>query len=401
MRTPTLLLALTLSASISCQTTDAGFVPVSLVNTTGQGSPTLDARVYYPATADGLSAPMAAPPAGGFPVVVFLHGFTQLGDSYEVIGADLARRGYVIVLNNSSQFSVLDQVAEAKAYFSALGAASAQAGGFFEGALDLTRAALSGHSIGASNTIQALTDNPGYRCGFVLAPVDPGQTVTAQVDVPMCVIQGEGDTILSWAHTGLAVYNDATNASSLRLFYRMGPAARHNNVAGLFLADAVDEDMWHVSRSIMRGFLDRYLLGEQAGLEGVIGDEARAEPALSHLHLSIESPQLWTVGDPGVGQVVQVRLASEPGPAVLLFAGALGATLPTPLGFLQLDPTSVLSSAPILVGADRYATLPIAIPANPALVGFDLAVQGLGRGTGTTTNLGVEFSDSTLLTVTL
>ena len=81
--------------------------------------------------------------------------------------------------------------------------------------------------------------------------------------------------------------------------------------------------------------------------------------------------------------------------------GALGATLPTPLGFLQLDPTSVLSSAPILVGADRYATLPVAIPANPALVGFDLAVQGLGRGTGTTTNLGVEFSDSTLLTVTL
>ena len=393
--------ACTLLLAACASTQAAGYRDLAFTNPTGQGSSSLQARVYYPATTAGANTPMHAPPPGGYPVVVYLHGWSQFGRNYALLGRALAERGYVAVLNDNTPFNTAVQGLDGAAYFAALSAAATQPTGFLAGAIDMSRAGICGHSAGGGNSVEVLAQNPGYLAGFVFAPIYPGQATTAQVDVPMCVIQGEGDTILSWAHTGLAVYNDATNASSLRVFYRMGPTARHNNVAGLFLADAVDEDMWHVSRSIMRGFLDRYLLGEQVGLEGVIGDEARAEPALSHLHVSIEAPQLWTVGDPGVGQVVQVRLASEPGPAVLVFAGALGATLPTPLGFLQLDPTTVLSSAPVLVGADRYATLPIAIPANPSLVDFDLAVQGLGRGTGMTTHLGVEFSDSTLLTVTL
>lgn len=399
MRSLTLLLAL--SAVSPCLTQDSGHVSASFANATGQGALTLEARVYYPATAAALNAPMQPPPAAGYPVVVFLHGFTQLGDSYDVVGSDLARRGYVVVLNNSSQFSATAQADDAKAYFSVLAAANTQVGGFFEGALDMSRAALAGHSAGGSNTIQALADNPGYSCGFVLAPVYPGPLVTAAVDVPLCVIQGEADTVLPWSSSGLPVYQQATNARSLRTFYRMGPSAQHNNVAGLLLANAVDEDIWHASRSVMRGFLDCYLVGDSAGLEGVIGDDARAEPALSHLHLSIESPSLWTVGDPTIGQTVHVRLASEPGPVVLLLASAFGPTLSTPLGLLELNPTAVLGSLPGFVGLDRYTTTSLSIPADPALVGFELAMQGLGRGTHTATSLGVEFTGSAQLVVGL
>lgn len=399
MRSLTALFTVFLAAQGVAQ--DVGHTNSTFANATGHGALTLDARIYYPATSEGPNAPMVTPPAGGYPVVVFLHGFTQIGDSYEVVGADLARRGYVIVLNNSSQFSATAQAGDAKAYFSVLAAASAQPGGFFEGALDMTRAALAGHSAGASNTVQVLADNPGYQCGFVLAPVDPGAATAAGVDVPLCVIQGEGDTVLPWVTAGLPVYQHATSAQPLRTFYRMGPTATHNNVAGLFIANALDEDVWHVSRSVMRGFLGRYLAGDPAGLEDVIGDEARAEPELSHLHLSMASPELWTAGDPQVGQSVQVRIASEPGLGFLVFAGALGPTLPTPLGALQLAPATILATAPVLVGPDRYASTPLAIPADPSLVGFALAMQGLGRGTGTATFLGVEFTGATQLTVKL
>ena len=48
-----------------------GYRDLSFPNTTGQGSTTLSARVYYPATSSGANTPMVTPPAGGYPVVVF------------------------------------------------------------------------------------------------------------------------------------------------------------------------------------------------------------------------------------------------------------------------------------------------------------------------------------------
>ena len=267
---------------------------MTFVNATGQGSSTLSARVYYPALVAGANAPMVAPPTSGYPVVVFLHGFTQLGTSYGRLGTYLSRRGYVVVLNNTGQFSPTVQANDAEAYFGALVAANAQAGGFFEGALDMSRAGLSGHSAGGSNTIQALADNPGYRCGCVFAPVDPGAAVTAQVDVPLSVIQGEGDLITPWLLSGLPVYNGATGILGLRTFYRLDLSGGHNNVSGLFLITVTDQAVWAASRRVLRGFFDYYLGVDQGGLDAVIGDRARAEPRLSELAVSLESPTLWT-----------------------------------------------------------------------------------------------------------
>lgn len=385
--------ALALSCSVAGQ--EAGYRDLTFPNTTGQGSNTLSARVYYPATSSGSNAPMIPPPAGGYPVVVYLHGWTQTGASYSKLGSYLSRKGYVAVLNNTAQFSFSTQAADGKAYFGALSAANTQVGAFLEGALDMSRVGLSGHSAGGGNTITVLADNPGYRCGFVFAPIDPGAGTSAQVEVPLAVIHGEGDLVLLWQLTGLNIYNEATNARGLRTFYRMTFGCGHNNLVGLFHLTSTDQEVWRVSKRVMRGFFDHFLGVDQRGLDVVIGDSARAEPRLSELYLSVETPTLWTAGDAQLGQTVTMHVASEPGLVVLAASGGLGTPLPTPFGELVLDPSTLLTSWVSQVGAERYATTSLAIPSVPSLVGFQLALQALGVGTGA----GSSLSGSAVVTV--
>ena len=79
---------------------------------------------------------------------------------------------------------------------------------------------------------------------------------------------------------------------------------------------------------------------------------------------------------------------------MLAAAGALGPPLPTPLGALELDASQLLTTWLSQVGAERYSTEPLAIPSDPALVGFQLALQALGTGTGA----GLSLSDAALVT---
>ena len=394
--TRTLLVALgSLALQLSSAAQDSGYRDLTFPNTTGQGSSTLSARVYYPATAAGANTPMITPPVGGYPVVVYLHGWTQTGASYSKLGRYLSRKGYVAVLNNTAQFSFSTQAADGKAYFGALTAANAQAGNFLEGALDMSRVGLSGHSAGGGNTVTVLADNPGYRCGVVFAPIDPGANTTGQVDVPLAVIHGEGDLVLLWQLTGLNVYNEATNIRGLRTFYRMTFGCGHNNLVGLFHITSTDQEVWQVSKRVMRGFFDHYLGVDQRGLDAVIGASGRAEPRLSQLYLSVETPTLWTAGDAQLGQTITLHVASEPGPVVLAASGGLAGPLPTPFGELLLDPSALLTSWISQVGADRYSTTPLSIPSAPSLVGFPLALQALGVGTGA----GTALSGSVVVTV--
>ena len=391
-------LALAASGMLLCSLAigqEAGYRDLSFPNTTGQGSGTLSARVYYPATAAGANTPMVTPPPGGYPLVVFLHGWLQQGTSYPKLGNFLAKKGYVAVLNNTGQFSSSVQGNDAKAYYPALSAASTQPGNFLQGAIDMNRAALSGHSMGGGNTIEVLANNPGFRCGFVFAPIYPGASTTAQVDVPLGVIHGEGDLVLIWSLTGLNVYNQATGVTGLRTFYRMDFSCGHNNLTSLIQLTSTDQEVWRTAKQVMRGFFDRYLGVDQRGLDRVIGDTARAEPRLSELYLSVETPTLWTAGDASLGQAITLHVASEPGPVVVAASDALTAPLPTPFGALELDPASLLTTWVSQVGADRYSSQSLTIPGDPSLVGFALALQAIGSGTGA----GVTLSTPVVVTV--
>ena len=170
MQRSILLASLFLVASPLGAQFPAGFRDVSFANVTGTGTNPLLSRVHYPAQSAGQDAPLLAR-AGGWPVVVFLHGAGRLGRQYPVLGNAFAEAGYVAVMLDTGTFD-FEVMNDAIAHFASLQALNATTGDFFEDALDLSRAALVAHSAGSRALVGALahTRNPGYHCGVTLAP---------------------------------------------------------------------------------------------------------------------------------------------------------------------------------------------------------------------------------------
>ncbi len=360
----------------------AGYRDLSFANPTGQGSSSLQARVYYPATAVGANTPMRTPPPGGYPVVVYLHGWSQLGRNYSRLGRALAEAGYVAVLNDNTPFNTAQQALDGAAYFAALSAAAAQPTGFLSGAIDMARAGVCGHSAGGGNSVEVLAQNPGYLAGFLFAPIYPGAGTTSQVDVPLAVVHGEGDLVLLWQLTGLNVYNAATGARGLRTLYLMDFGCGHNNLTGLIQFTATDQAVWARAKKVMLGFFDRYLKGSASGLDAVIGLEARSEPRLANLFLSIESPDLFVSGELALGQSAGLHVASEPGVVLIAAADATASPVATPFGDLWLSAATAFVAYVNLAGASRFTTDSLSVPNVPALVGASIALQAIGEGTG-------------------
>lgn len=352
----------------------AGFTDLTFPNPTTQGTANIDATVWYPATAAGRNAPLRARP-GGYPVLVFLHGLNVIGSGYAALGQRFAEHDYVVVLGNTARSSATTQIDDAIATFPALVNANGQTGHFLQGALDMTRAGIAGHSMGGSTTPAVLAANPGYRAGFCFSPgVTPG---AAQVQVPMGVCHGTGDTLLDWQTFGLTCYQNLTAVQQLRFFYVMNQDCNHGNIAGYVQASQVDRDVFTSTCRVALGFFDCFLNGAVSGLENAIGNTARAEPRLHRLDLEVRQPQLWMTGSSAIGNTATFVVAAMPGFAGLFFAFADG-NWPSPFGTVLIDQATLG-----IVGSGTAASsclwqYSLAIPNSPGYVGMHLSLQGLG-----------------------
>jgi hypothetical protein len=306
---------------------------------------------------------------------VFLHGLNVLGSGYGALGAAFAQQGWVVVLSNTARSSALTQIDDGIALHPALANANVEPNGFLRGALDMTRAAVSGHSMGASTTPSVLAADPGYRAGFSFAPgIAPA---AGQVRVPFGIVHGTGDAVLDWQTFGLALYRNLTAVRDLRFFYVLDQDCSHGNVAGYVQLTQTDREVFARTSRVALGFLQCFVLGDAAGLEQAIGPAARAEARLHRLDAEVRSPQLWTIGTAAPGRVVRATLAAEAGQAGL-FAAAAEASTPTPFGLLLLDPATLVVVAHGAAGADDLWSASLAIPDDPALVGARVPLQGLG-----------------------
>ena len=379
---PSLLLLLFVlqgaGAAIAQAPWPVGVRDVAFANATGQGSSTLAARVLYPATTAGNNAPLVPQP-GGWPVIVFLHGFALLGNSYQSLGSDWAANGFVVVLGNTAQFDNVGQEADGRATFAALVAANAEPNGFFAGAFDLQRTALAGHSMGGGNVANVLAQNPGYRCGVALAPVPPRGSNGSLVAVPLAIVAGDGDTITPPGSNAVPYYQSLPQDLPLRVLYRLDGSASHTNLAGLFVfggsSAAVFERSAAVALACVRFGLDL----SPFALEQVVGPAALAEPRLVVCERGFGSPQPWleTAVRPGV--TVRASVGSEPGLAALAIApGPRIAPLSTPFGALRIDPAAALILGFGAVGSERRLDVLVAPPNDPALVGGLWSLQALG-----------------------
>lgn len=377
---PVLLsLVFALAAATAQAPLPVGVRTLALPNPTGQGSSSLSVRVLYPATAAGTDTPLLARP-GGWPTIVFLHGFTLLGNNYQQpLGTRWAERGFIVVLSNTAQFDNIGQEADGRALFPALQAANATPGGPFVGGLDLTRVALSGHSMGGGNVANVLANNPGYRCGFAFAPVPPRGNNGALVTVPIGVVAGNGDTIAPPTTNALPYYQSLTAFGDLKLLYLLNGDATHTNLAGLFLSGATATAVFQRAADVGLGFLQHGLDADPTGLEAALGPAALAEPRLVTCDRVFALAQAWAAAPLAIGTTMRASAGLDPGP------GGLGAALaprvapvPTPFGDLRLDPLLAFVLQAGLVGTERRLDVAITLPLDPTLVGATVALQAFG-----------------------
>lgn len=179
----------------------------SVTVTRANGS-TFSAVVRYPAESAGASAPFAAG-AMPAPAVTFGHGFVTPVAQYESTLSHLASWGFIAIAT-TSQGGLFPShsafAADMRDCLTFLAQQSGTAGNWLEGAVDATAFGASGHSMGGGASVLAAAADARIVAVANLAAAETNpsaQAAMASVTVPVRVIAGSEDTIVSAASTEL------------------------------------------------------------------------------------------------------------------------------------------------------------------------------------------------------
>ena len=177
----------------------------SVTVTRANGS-TFSAVVRYPAASAGASTPFAAG-AMPAPAVTFGHGFVTPVAQYESTLAHLASWGFVAIAT-TTQGGLFPShsafAADMRDCLTFLAQQSGTPGSWLEGAVDATAFGASGHSMGGGASALAAAADPRIvaLANLAAAETNPSaQAAMASVTVPVRVIAGSEDTIVSSAST--------------------------------------------------------------------------------------------------------------------------------------------------------------------------------------------------------
>lgn len=364
-------------------------------NRTTSGSSIIQSRVFYPAQSAGQNAPIL-PKAGGWPVVVFLHGRGSTGQIYSDIWTPLTSNGYVAVMVDTYTTDGTGLMNHGIALYPTLTAENNDTNSFFYGALDMSRAAIEGYSMGGGSAIRVLIANPGYKCGFFHAPSISSSynSQLGNVRVPLGFTQGLGDTVVN-PNNVKSTYDAANAYTGFKFHYQFNTGGDHNNITASYIGRPQDLAVIARVHKLMLGFFDRVLRDNPAGLESILGTEGRSEAYLapqlpqtqqSSPFCSFQQPQAWLTGTGQINSTMRLSLLSEQGTATYLMAPAQGST-PTVFGVLGLDPFSLDVLATPLVGVSKFLPVDVPIPNYPPLVGYQIWLQDLGFATGSAIKL--------------
>ncbi len=357
----------------------AGQRDVGWPNLTGQGTTTLICRIHYPSTTPGTDTPLL-PRSGGWPSVVFLHGFATPGPFYDTLGQAFAAAGIIAVVSNTSLFDDVGQEQDGRALYHAVRSAHVDSGSPFFGAFAASKIGIAGHSMGGGNAANVLASNPGYACGFGFAPQDARGYAARSVSVPFGMVVGAQDAITPWQDNALAIYDDLRIYTGLKSLHVLTAPANHGNIAGLSLPVGTNDPSFDAAFSVARGFFRRFLGEDASGLDALLGPDVAADPRVTSIRAQIESPQTWTNGPLNLGQSRRLSIAGEPGACgIVTGAFPLSSPVPTPFGDLLVDPSSLYMAFSGFASAGRRFDIPLAIPNLPGLAGFTLHAQCFGR----------------------
>ncbi len=165
-----------------------------------RGNREIETEVFYPAEVPGEEVPVAEPPAGGFPVVSFGHGFLIPVDDYAFVWEGLAPEGYLVCLPRTEgdlSPSHLDLGLDLAFICGAMRTAGTDpASPFYNKVAE--RCAAGGHSMGGGASFLALAADPTLTCifNFAAAETNPSAIEAAgQITAPALLLAGSLDCV--------------------------------------------------------------------------------------------------------------------------------------------------------------------------------------------------------------
>lgn len=252
---------------------DAGRENVTVNPSTG-----VTARLYYPATSNGLGASFD-PSGGPYPVIAFGHGFQQEVYRYEGMLEHMTSYGYFVIAVNSHTGLFPNHNAFANDMNDALDYVVEQnfAGGSpYNGHVAIDAQGLMGHSMGGGANILAAADNPNVGAIFTMAAAETSPSAIndmPDIDAPIVLLAGTDDGIVPVGQHGQLMYNNGVAPVLLPVIdgafhcgFQNAPYPLFCDTGSITRPEQLAETFnWGVS------FFDAYLKADLAGWQRIYG----------------------------------------------------------------------------------------------------------------------------------
>jgi pimeloyl-ACP methyl ester carboxylesterase len=180
-------------------------------NDPARSNRTVSASLYYPAVSNGAGAPPSPAPAGGFPLLVFGHGFLMVADRYTWLADELIPENMMVLLLET-ETSALPSHADfgldlAFALESMLAEGDDPASLFFG---LMGPALLGGHSMGGGASVLAAAATDQALGLLLLAPAETSQSAieaAATITLPSLMLWGTTDCATPLDEHALPIHN--------------------------------------------------------------------------------------------------------------------------------------------------------------------------------------------------
>ena len=350
------------------------------VTVTRANGSTFTAVVRYPAETAGASAPFsaAAMPA---PAVTFGHGFVTPVAQYESTLAHLASWGFIAIAT-TSQGGLFPShsafAADMRDCLTFLSQQSGTAGSWLEGAVNGAAFGASGHSMGGGASCLAAAGDPRIVAVANLAAAETNpsaQAAMASVAVPVRVIAGSEDTIVSAASTE-QIHNAAPGPRQFALI--AGGSHCGFIDAPIVFCDSgsiTREEQLRLTRSLLTDFFMAHLRRDSASAVAVWLGSAPAGVSITR-----NARAVVAISDPAVSAPAGTPVASS------VSIANLG---PAPAAFaLSADPAAGVAVAfaatttePIAPGQSVSVPFIVTVPASgPAVRAVQIRAQRIIDG---------------------
>lgn len=226
----------------------------------------VETLIYYPADSAGSGVPVAMPIRGGFPVIVFGHGYMLSVDAYRNIWEHIVPEGCVVVLPQSASGmfpSHLEFGLDLAFILDEMIRQSGDPASVFAGRM-LPYGCLMGHSMGGGAAILGALHSEAIRGLVVFAPLDtrPSSAEAAkEISLPTLVFSGSDDYITPPEKHQLPIYESLQSSQKVYISILGGShcqMAVENRLCNFAESSFIREP--GISREEQHAILDRYIM---------------------------------------------------------------------------------------------------------------------------------------------